>query len=157
VTHPSGHALGGGLHCQPTLAPFFTPPHPPTIPVHPFRAHIPDAPLEDLSLRLNAVADILPTYENSFAPESATGENYGLTKDWMDRAIWTWRNEFDWRKVEGEINKFPNYTTMLETRGHTFTVHFVGLFSEREDAVPVVMTHGWPGECERWSRAQRAA
>lgn len=141
----AGHDLGGGPHPQPTMPSFSSPPHHTTIPLHQFRAHIPDHLVEDLIARLNAVPDILPTYENSFAPDS---ESYGLRKDWMDNAIMYWRNEFDWRKVEWEINGFPNYTTTLSTRGHTLSVHFMALFSEREDAVPVIMTHGWPGESE---------
>jgi microsomal epoxide hydrolase len=135
-------SVGGSFRSQPSLRPFASPPHHPTIPLHPFRAHIPDGTLEDLGARLNATADIVATYENSFAPED---ESYGLRKEWMDDAVAYWRDGFDWRTVEKEINGFPNYTTTLSTRGHTFTVHFMALFSEKPDAVPVIMTHGWPG------------
>lgn len=46
----------------------------------------------------------------------------------------------------------PNFTTTLETRGHTFTVHFAALFSEKKDAVPIIMTHGWPGQSALFDR-----
>lgn len=50
------------------------------------------------------------------------------------------------RKTEADINAFPHFTALLSTGGHNYTVHFMALFSEKKDAIPVVMTHGWPGE-----------
>jgi microsomal epoxide hydrolase len=49
------------------------------------------------------------------------------------------------RKVEEEINQFPNYFIPVEHDGDTLNVHFIALFSERKDAVPSLMLHGWPG------------
>lgn len=52
------------------------------------------------------------------------------------------------RETESHINSFPNFKAKIqdgEGSENTFDVHFVALFSEKEDAVPLVMTHGWPG------------
>ena len=49
------------------------------------------------------------------------------------------------RKTEDEINSFPNYTAKVSLRDNTFDVHFIALFSTKKDAVPLVITHGWPG------------
>lgn len=51
----------------------------------------------------------------------------------------------DRRKTEEEINSFPNYKAKLEHKGHSHDVHFIALFSKKKDAVPIIMTHGWPG------------
>ena len=54
------------------------------------------------------------------------------------------------RKREDYINSFPNYTLPIkDDDGHDYTVHFVALFSEKEDAVPIAFYHGWPGACLR--------
>lgn len=45
------------------------------------------------------------------------------------------------KSSEDRINSFPQYTTEIEG----LTIHFVGLFSERKDAVPILLLHGWPG------------
>jgi microsomal epoxide hydrolase len=49
------------------------------------------------------------------------------------------------RAVEAEINSFPNYHLPITHDGSSFDIHFVALFSERKDAVPILMLHGWPG------------
>lgn len=49
------------------------------------------------------------------------------------------------RDKEKQWNVFPNYTMDVEHQGHKYTMHFLALFSEKEDAVPIVMLHGWPG------------
>jgi microsomal epoxide hydrolase len=51
----------------------------------------------------------------------------------------------DRRKTEDHINSFANYKAKVDHNGDTFEVHFVGLFSEKKDARPIIMTHGWPG------------
>ncbi|CAJ2510783.1 Uu.00g064080.m01.CDS01 [Anthostomella pinea] len=79
------------------------------------------------------------TYENE-----QQERDYGVTREWLANAKTQWE-VFDWQKIEDDISMFPNYTTKVEERGDTFDIHFVGLFSERADAVPLIMLHGWPG------------
>lgn len=61
-----------------------------------------------------------------------------LNCDWMLMGVFR-------RKSEEEFNSFPHYTAPLSTNGHNHTIHFMALFSKNKDAVPVIMTHGWPG------------
>jgi Epoxide hydrolase N terminus len=50
------------------------------------------------------------------------------------------------RKTEAHINSFPNFMAKVtDDDGTPYDVHFVGLFSSKKDAVPLVMAHGWPG------------
>lgn len=49
------------------------------------------------------------------------------------------------RQREKYINSYPNYKVDIEDEGETFNVHFVALFSKKQDAVPLLMMHGWPG------------
>lgn len=50
------------------------------------------------------------------------------------------------RKCEDQINSFPNFTAPIkDDNGHEFTLHFVALFSQKPDAVPIAFFHGWPG------------
>jgi pimeloyl-ACP methyl ester carboxylesterase len=61
-----------------------------------------------------------------------------------------WSKEYDWRKVEADINaKFQQFTTTVETPGTNYTgpipLHFVHHRSAREDAIPLLFSHGWPG------------
>ena len=57
---------------------------------------------------------------------------------------------FDWRKTEDTINSFPNFKTKLKGENdEEFDIHFLALFSEREDAVPIMLNHGWPGIVSR--------
>jgi microsomal epoxide hydrolase len=49
------------------------------------------------------------------------------------------------RKVEAQINAFPQYKIAITDAGKSYDIHFLALFSEKPDAVPIVMLHGWPG------------
>jgi len=50
--------------------------------------------------------------------------------------------------TEKKINSFPNYKVQLkDDDGSNFDIHFAALFSEKQDAIPVVLLHGWPGSC----------
>ncbi|KAL9616566.1 MAG: hypothetical protein Q9160_008569 [Pyrenula sp. 1 TL-2023] len=113
--------------------------------ITPFTLSTPQSSLDELKTLLN-VSKVAPqTYENSFAKKE---ESYGVTREWMLGALGEWRGGYDWRETERYINSFPNFMAKIrdgEGEENAFDVHFVALFSEREDAVPVVMTHGWPG------------
>jgi pimeloyl-ACP methyl ester carboxylesterase len=52
-----------------------------------------------------------------------------------------WETEHDWRKVEAELNALPQFTTEIDG----VEIHFIHVTSEHEDALPLIMTHGWPG------------
>lgn len=66
---------------------------------------------------------------------------FGVTRQWLSDAKDYWLTKYDWRAQEAHINSFPNYTMEIEG----LNVHFIGLFSAKEDAAPIVFMHGWPG------------
>ncbi|KII93470.1 hypothetical protein PLICRDRAFT_49516 [Plicaturopsis crispa FD-325 SS-3] len=113
-----------------------------TIQATPFKLAVQDSKLADLKtlLRLSPVAG--PTYESS----QQDIRKFGVTIEWVRKAKDKWLNEFDWRAHEERINSFPQFTApVVDDDGRVYTIHFVGIFSEKVDAVPVVFLHGWPG------------
>src|SRR5262245_55058265 len=52
-----------------------------------------------------------------------------------------WASDYDWRKVEARLNSFPNYLTEIDG----LDLHFIHVKSRHENALPVIVTHGWPG------------
>ncbi|KAA8645986.1 epoxide hydrolase family protein [Aspergillus tanneri] len=117
-------------------APFSKLPAAATIAPTPFTSSIPQDQLDDLRtlLKLSKIAP--PTYENT-----QTDRRFGVTSDWLTTVREKWLNDFDWRACEARINSFPQFTAQIED----IKLHFVALFSEKRDAVPVVLLHGWPG------------
>ena len=107
----------------------------------PFTANIPDEKLKQM-LDLIKLSPIGPqTYENT--DESRT---WGITRKWLSSAKEQWTTKFDWRASEKRINGFPNYTLPIsDDNGGEYTMHFIALFSDNEDAIPIAFYHGWPG------------
>ncbi|KAF2261363.1 alpha/beta-hydrolase [Lojkania enalia] len=106
-----------------------------------FKVHIDEQKLHDMNtlIRLSPIAK--DTYENQ-----TRERGFGVSRQWMLDAKSTWLDGFNWRDTEAHINSFPNYkTTITDDDGRTFSLHFLALFSERKDAVPISFFHGWPG------------
>lgn len=103
----------------------------------PFTLNIPDKDLAEWRqlLELSRIGPL--TYESS----SKSSTQFGLTQEWLTNAKTHWLTTYSWRAQEARINAFPNYTMDIEN----LTIHFVALFSERKDAIPIVFLHGWPG------------
>ncbi|CAM1504649.1 Fc.00g022400.m01.CDS01 [Cosmosporella sp. VM-42] len=81
------------------------------------------------------------TYENM-----ASGGEYGITYEWMSNAKAYWESRFDWSAVEMRINSLPNFIShVIDDDGSTHSIHFIGIFSQRKDAIPLMCIHGWPG------------
>jgi len=105
-----------------------------------------DIPASDLDefrtlLKLSKVGP--PTYENT-----QQDRRYGISQKWLVDAKQHWENVFDWRAHERTINSFPNFmATIVDDDGSELKMHFAGLFSDKEDAIPIVLLHGWPGVC----------
>lgn len=98
--------------------------------IEPFRIAVPASELDDLDRRLSATRwpDALP-------------DDYGFPLDALRRLADHWRTGYDWRAAEAEINTHPQFTTEIDgTR-----VHFLHVRSPNPDALPLVLTHGWPG------------
>ena len=104
--------------------------------------HIPDQQLSDFKtlLRLSPIGP--ETYENT----TRTDGQYGIERKWLIETKDYWLNKYDWRKTEDHINSFPNFTVPIKAKdGETYTMHFAALFSDKPDAIPVCLLHGWPG------------
>ncbi len=101
--------------------------------VTPFTIAVPDGVLDDLKARLN------------FArfPDQLNGAqwNYGTELSYMKELIDYWRNEYDWRKSEAELNQWDHYKTSIKN----LDIHFIHQQSKHENAMPLLITHGWPG------------
>ena len=100
----------------------------------PFTVDVPDAVLEDLSMRLA---------RSRFPTPTAPGWRAGTDPDYLRELVAYWRDGFDWRARERELNAFPHYTAEVDGR----TVHFVHLRGTGNgDArpLPLILTHGWP-------------
>ncbi|GES57515.1 epoxide hydrolase [Aspergillus terreus] len=107
-----------------------------TINPTPFKVSIPQEQLDELQtlLKLSKIAP--PTYENT-----RPTRQYGITSDWLTTIRKQWQNDFDWRACEEKVNRFPQFTVDIED----IKLHFAALFSEKPDAVPIILIHGWPG------------
>ncbi|KAJ5624140.1 Alpha/Beta hydrolase protein [Penicillium lagena] len=116
--------------------PFSTLPSTARVSLTPFKAEIPKAKLSELK-QLIEVSKLAPrTYENS-----QTDGRYGITTDWLVAMREQWLSSYQWKTSEDRINSFPQFTTNIEG----IEIHFVALFSEKKNAVPILLLHGWPG------------
>ena len=101
--------------------------------IRPFRIDVSDAELEDLRDRLarTRLPDELP----------GVGWSYGVSRDFVNEMTELWRTSFDWRKQEAVLNEFPQFTTTVDGTN----VHFLHVRSPKPNAMPLILTHGWPG------------
>lgn len=101
--------------------------------MHPFRISVPQSDLDDLYRRL----------EHTRWPSEVKGVGWerGIPLDYMKELVEYWRTEYDWRAAEERLNRFPQFTTEIQGAN----VHFLHVRSPEPDALPVLMTHGWPG------------
>ena len=103
-----------------------------------FRIEIPDAELDDLRERL----------ARTRWPEPATVEGWtqGVPLDYARELCEYWRAGYDWRRVEAEINGWPQFRTGLDGGGDdSVEIHVLHARSRHENAMPLLLTHGWPG------------
>ena len=101
--------------------------------IRPFRVNIPEAALVDLRNRLTATR--LPEQE------TVSDNSQGVPLATVRKLVRYWANEYDWRKVEAKLNSYPNFITEIDG----LDIHFIHVRSKHENALPVIVTHGWPG------------
>ncbi|KAH6845623.1 Alpha/Beta hydrolase protein [Chaetomium sp. MPI-CAGE-AT-0009] len=112
----------------------------------PFNLHVPGSDIQQLnSLVKHAVVGV-PSYYNTHNITDGPDHNFGATRDWFSHAAHVWVNDFDWRSHEKYWNTFPQFTINVTapSDGQVFDLHFAALFSQNPDAVPIIMSHGWP-------------
>jgi pimeloyl-ACP methyl ester carboxylesterase len=106
--------------------------------VTPFRVDIPQADLDDLGARL----------ERTRWPDAETTDgnwDQGMPLDRARALADYWRTDYDWRRAETLLNGFPQYTTPLDGPGGPLDIHFLHVRSPHAEALPLLLTHGWPG------------
>ncbi|MGH9759965.1 MAG: epoxide hydrolase family protein, partial [Blastocatellia bacterium] len=101
--------------------------------VTPFVFHTPQVVLDDLNFRLRRTR--LPERE------TVTGWSEGVPLAKLQALMEYWRVRYDWRRCEAELNGFPQYRTEIDGLG----IHFIHVPSRHADAMPIIITHGWPG------------
>jgi len=101
--------------------------------IRPFQIHFPDSDLVDLRRRVEATR----------WPERETvgDDTQGVRLAVMQSLARYWAKDYDWRKVEGRINALPNFITNIDG----LDIHFIHVRSQHENALPIIITHGWPG------------
>jgi pimeloyl-ACP methyl ester carboxylesterase len=104
-----------------------------TTAIRPFRVDVPEADLIELRRRINATR----------FPDKETVADFsqGVPLATVQKLAHYWATEYDWRKVEARINAVPNFITEIDG----LDIHFIHVRSKHENALPVVVTHGWPG------------
>jgi pimeloyl-ACP methyl ester carboxylesterase len=101
--------------------------------IRPFRVNIPQADLDELRQRV--LATRWPERE------LVTDRSQGVQLATLQELARHWTTEYDWRKCEARLNLFPQFTTMIDG----VEIHFIHIRSQHESALPLIMTHGWPG------------
>src|SRR5262245_29240147 len=104
-----------------------------TTTIRPFSVDFPDSELQDLRRRIQATR--LPERE------TVTDFSQGVPLATVQKLARYWATEYDWRKVERRLNAVPNFIT--ETA--RLDIHFIHARSKHENALPLIVTHGWPG------------
>jgi pimeloyl-ACP methyl ester carboxylesterase len=101
--------------------------------IRPFRVDIPEEALIDLRNRL--VATRLPD------KETVSDNSQGVPLATVQKLVRYWADEYDWRKVEARLNSYPNFITEIDG----LDIHFIHVRSKHANALPLIVTHGWPG------------
>ena len=101
--------------------------------IRPFRVDMPDEAIADLRRRIAATR--LPT------KELVTDRSQGVQLATIQALVRYWAADYDWRACEARLNALPQFTTEIDG----VDIHFIHVKSPHADALPLIMTHGWPG------------
>ena len=101
--------------------------------IRPFTIEIPEADLDDLRARIAATR----------WPERETvdDDSQGVQLATIQELARYWETEYDWRRCEARLNALPNFITEIDG----LDIHFIHVRSKHENALPIIVTHGWPG------------
>ena len=101
--------------------------------IRPFRVDVPDEALTDLRWRVDAT--VWPDRET--VPDPSQGVPLAMIQE-LARY---WASDYDWRRCEARLNALPQFVTEIDG----LNIHFVHVRSKHEDALPLIVNHGWPG------------
>lgn len=101
--------------------------------IRPFQIQIPQADLDDLRDRIR---------RTRWPSEvSGVGWDRGVPVDYLKELAAYWADSYNWRAAEGELNRYPQFTTEIDGAN----IHFLHVRSPEANALPLILTHGWPG------------
>src|SRR5512144_1530083 len=101
--------------------------------IRPFQVTFPEAELTELRRRINATR--WPERE------TVTDATQGVQLATIQALARYWATEYDWRKIEAKMNALPQFITEIDG----LDIHFIHVRSKHENALPLIVTHGWPG------------
>src|SRR6478736_8404172 len=101
--------------------------------IRPFKVKVPEADLAELRRRI--VATKWPEAEP--VPDATQGVQLAT----MQKLAHYWATDYDWRKVEARLNALPMFVTTIDG----LDIHFIHVRSKQANALPLIVTHGWPG------------
>src|SRR5262249_22532122 len=101
--------------------------------IRPFKVDVSEAALTELRRRINATR--WPERE------TVTDDSQGVPLEMMQELAGYWGKEYDWRKCEAKLNALPQFITEIDG----LDIHFIHVRSKHENALPMIITHGWPG------------
>src|ERR1700712_5682593 len=101
--------------------------------IRPFHVSFPDSALVDLRRRVNATK--WPE------GEQVSDESQGVQLATMQKLAQYWGTDYDWKKAEAKINSVPHFITNIDG----LDIHFIHVKSKEKNAMPIIITHGWPG------------
>src|SRR4051812_49224873 len=100
--------------------------------IRPFTVNVPQDQVDDLKRRVAQTR--WPSRQN------VSDETQGVRLETMQAVAQHWAT-YDWRRFEGHLNSFPQFLTQIDG----LDIHFVHVRSKHDDALPIIITHGWPG------------
>ena len=101
--------------------------------IKPFTIHVPEEELTQLKRRIQETR--WPD------PETVTDQSQGIQLAKLKPLVEYWGSDYDWRKTEARVNALPQFTTKIDG----IDIHFIHVRSKHPNALPVIITHGWPG------------
>ena len=101
--------------------------------IRPFQIDIPE----------EAIAELRRRASETRWPDRGTvpDQSQGVQLEKLQALVEYWASGYDWRKIEARLNALPQFTTEIDG----VDIHFIHVRSSREDALPMILTHGWPG------------
>src|SRR5215213_915899 len=101
------------------------------VPIRPFEIRVSDEELTDMFSRINATR----------WPDRETDPSQGVQLETIQALATYWATEYDWHKFEERFAALPHFVTEIDG----VDIHFIHVRSKHEDALPLIVTHGWPG------------
>jgi pimeloyl-ACP methyl ester carboxylesterase len=101
--------------------------------IRPYQIDIPDQALDDLRRRIAAT--------NWPEKETVADESQGVPLEMIQKLARYWATDYDWRRCEARLNALPQFITELDG----LDIHFLHVRSQHDDALPLIISHGWPG------------